>query len=337
MLEKHIIFKMDEDEYLRRALEENLRVTEERQRRIEDAQRQAREAEERIIRISESTAQREQEATENEAEELRLAMERSVAEEQARERRLAGERDRLSRMDREFGDRSTVAPNTQSRTAPHSSMPGAFVETASQPGPITSHPAPGRRHTLRESTPALEETRRQPRRQNSTPPSRPPPAAEDTPLQASTISLPSRIAAGRALPRRRSTQTRRTLTPDPNAYFLADILARSRADAFSRGPFRPDDADPVFDAGLQAAINASANQARDEDEEAVQRSRGVPTYQEACRMPRYQAPRGARYVFQGPRGPGASAEGAVKIVGDMDLREAMKVANQNVNRDDERR
>ncbi|KLJ08474.1 hypothetical protein EMPG_16093 [Blastomyces silverae] len=86
---------------------------------------------------------------------------------------------------------------------------------------------------------------------------------------------------------------------------------------------------------MQAAINESAGgRCRDEDEEAIRRNRGIPTYPEAIYMKRYPAPRGRRYVFQGPSCVTFEGEGGEKvvweIVGDMDLGEAVRVANRNV-------
>lgn len=53
-------------------------------------------------------------------------------------------------------------------------------------------------------------------------------------------------------------------------------------------------------------------------------------------MPRYKAPVGMKYVFQGPRevliegGGAGGTDLKVRVVGDMDLAEAMRIANRNV-------
>lgn len=110
-------------------------------------------------------------------------------------------------------------------------------------------------------------------------------------------------------------------------------MRRSRREAYSDAPFTEAGQDSNYDE-LQRAINESAEQHRDEDEEAVQRSRGIPTYEEACASARYRPLPGMRYSFQGPEvievprvnGPPTK----LKIVGDMDLGEAMRVANQQL-------
>ncbi|PGG98532.1 hypothetical protein AJ79_08846 [Helicocarpus griseus UAMH5409] len=117
-------------------------------------------------------------------------------------------------------------------------------------------------------------------------------------------------------------------------YSLDDILARSRRDAYATGA-PTESVEELNDMELQAAINESAGgQTRDEEEEAIQRNRGIPTYEEACRMPMFGAPRGKRYVFQGPCWVDLDAgegNGKVRweIVGSMDLGEAIRVANRN--------
>ncbi|KMU86646.1 hypothetical protein CIHG_04435 [Coccidioides immitis H538.4] len=240
---------MDDDEYLRRALEENYHLNEQHERQLEESRRFHRDLNERALRVSRADAERARQAAREEDDQLMMAIERSQAEERARARRLQAERQRLLQMDREFG------------SGPGQRRPSTVQD------PPQSH-------------------------------------QEDNSLKC------------------------------PAMYSLSEILARSRIDAFPTGPFFPADADPAFDAALQAAINDSADQARDEEEEAVQRSRGIPTYEEACSMPRYRPPRGARYVFQGPKEvyveTGGEGEGMrVKVVGDMDLGEALRVANQN--------
>lgn len=121
----------------------------------------------------------------------------------------------------------------------------------------------------------------------------------------------------------------------PADYSLNDVLAQSRNESYSTAPFSEEGEESNHDE-LQAAISESAEQERDEEAEAIQRNRGVPTYQEACAAPRLRAPRGAKYTFQGPssvvsedeEGGGGDGEGRkLEIVGDMDLNEAMRVAN----------
>ncbi|KAK2755664.1 hypothetical protein FQN54_005813 [Arachnomyces sp. PD_36] len=128
-------------------------------------------------------------------------------------------------------------------------------------------------------------------------------------------------------------------SPGPSSYSLSEILSRSRADAYpTHAPFT--EAGLEFNHHeLQAAINASAEQGRDPDEEAVERNRDCPTYEEACEMARYKPRRGDRYVFQGPNS--VTIEGdeeenkpnvRLEIVGEMDLVDAMRVANRGRNR-----
>lgn len=132
---------------------------------------------------------------------------------------------------------------------------------------------------------------------------------------------------------------RRGPPPGPSSYDLSEILARSRREAY------PTNA-PFTEAGLefnhhelQAAINESAEQGRDPDEEAIERNLDCPTYEEACVMRRYKPRRGDRYVFQGPNA--ITIEGdegrnkpdvRMEIVGEMDLAEAMRVANHGRDR-----
>ncbi|KAK2739045.1 hypothetical protein FQN57_006727 [Myotisia sp. PD_48] len=120
---------------------------------------------------------------------------------------------------------------------------------------------------------------------------------------------------------------------NPEGYSLEDILARSRAQSYPTAPFTEEGVESNHDE-LQRAINESAEQHRDEEEEAIQRSAGIPTYEEACKMRKYPAPAGMRYSFQGPKTielNNGSGNGPTKleIVGDMDLGEAMRVANGN--------
>ncbi|KAK2880093.1 hypothetical protein FQN49_000571 [Arthroderma sp. PD_2] len=120
-------------------------------------------------------------------------------------------------------------------------------------------------------------------------------------------------------------------TVDPTAYSLEEIITRSRNQAYPDGPFTEQGQESNYDE-LQRAINESAEQHRDEEEEAVQRNRGIPTYEEACSSQRYRPRPGMRYSFQGPEVIEIENEGKppskLKIVGDMDLGEAMRVANQ---------
>ncbi|EEP78343.1 predicted protein [Uncinocarpus reesii 1704] len=387
---------MEEDEYLRRALEENLRLNEQRQRTAEETERRHREAEERALQESQASAARVRRATEDEEDQLRLAMERSAADEASRARQIEEARHRLLQMDREFGGGSgaTRPANNTSRTGangpgnnnngstaratPASTRSRSFSgrpesnavrpERAYQPrrqgtAPSTATQAQAPIHRGRtaqtsantsirsrsatadrpqHTSPQAQPTS-QPRRQNTAPSHVVPPAPAATgtnpPSRLNSIrrSL-SRRLSHRQSPSPPSTNTSTPQprapphpTPNPASYSLREILSRSVTDAFSfPAP------EPSFDAALQAAINESAEQARDEEEEAVQRSRGVPTYEEACRMPRYRAPRGARYRFQGPKEVVLEGEGGgggrVRVVGEMDLGEAMRVANQNVRR-----
>ncbi|KKZ59198.1 hypothetical protein EMCG_05446 [[Emmonsia] crescens] len=156
-----------------------------------------------------------------------------------------------------------------------------------------------------------------------------------TPTTTTTASSSSSSSSSRT-----SRRVNRSPLPSITSYSLDEVLARSRRDAFPTGPYTAAVED-LNDTELHAAINESAGgQCRDEEEEAIQRNRGIPTYEEACKMNIYGAPRGRRYVFQGPSsvscdgGGGGEGGGEVKweIVGDMDLREAVRVANKNVDR-----
>ncbi|OJD21333.1 hypothetical protein ACJ73_07327 [Blastomyces percursus] len=155
---------------------------------------------------------------------------------------------------------------------------------------------------------------------------RPPRAFADTPSSTSSLS---RSRSGRM-----HRRAHRGPLPPIATYSLDEVLVRSRHDAFPTG--RTSSAvDELNHAEMQAAINESAGgRCRDEDEEAVRRNRGIPTYTEALNMKRYRAPRGRRYVFQGPSCVTLEGEGGPKvrweIVGDMDLGEALRVANRNV-------
>ena len=130
---------------------------------------------------------------------------------------------------------------------------------------------------------------------------------------------------------------------DPANYSLEDVLALSRNDSYSTAPFTEEGEEFNHDE-LQAAINESAQQDRDEEAEAIQRNAGIPTYEEACAAPKLRAPRGARYTFQGASNTvtledgegqesgsgGGGGEKKLEVVGDMDLNEAMKVANADL-------
>lgn len=125
----------------------------------------------------------------------------------------------------------------------------------------------------------------------------------------------------------------------PSSYSLSEILARSRRDAYqTNAPFTEDGLE-FNHRELQAAINASAEQGRDPDEEAIERNLDCPTYEEACAMRTYKPRRGDSYVFQGPNvimiegdEDGDSPDVRMEIVGERDLVEAMRVANSR-NRD----
>ncbi|KAL2375046.1 hypothetical protein BDBG_06031 [Blastomyces gilchristii SLH14081] len=158
---------------------------------------------------------------------------------------------------------------------------------------------------------------------------RPPRASADAPSSTSSTSSISRSRSGRT--HRRSH--RDPLSPIAT-YSLDEVLVRSRHDSFPTG-LTSAAVEELNHAEMQAAINESAGgRCRDEDEEAIRRNRGVPTYTEAVYMKRYGAPRGRRYVFQGPSSVTFEGEGGGKmrweIVGDMDLGEALRAANRNV-------
>lgn len=127
--------------------------------------------------------------------------------------------------------------------------------------------------------------------------------------------------------------------PGPSSYTLPEILARSRRDAYqTNAPFTENGLE-FNHHELQAAINASADQGRDPDEEAVERNLDCPTYEEACAMRKYKPRRGDSYVFQGPNAimiegdeDRDSPNVRMEIVGEMDLAEAMRVANGGRNR-----
>ncbi|QVM06109.1 hypothetical protein D8B26_000822 [Coccidioides posadasii str. Silveira] len=378
---------MDDDEYLRRALEENFHLNEQHERQLEESRRFHRDLNERALRVSRADAERARQAAREEDDQLMMAIERSQAEERARARRLQAERQRLLQMDREFGSGpgqrvgdSAARANSRSLRNNEDGVRGntgstrARSATGTQPGcgnqrprrqstasstvPQTdrrdathgnSGPARSRSATTHQEDNSLSGSRaRQPRLQDTVPSHLPQASTSraSTPFRANSAreSLARRISSIAApyTTRRHSHHQPGFSNPpiipqpahSPAMYSLSEILARSRIDAFPTGSFFPADADPAFDAALQAAINDSADQARDEEEEAVQRSRGIPTYEEACSMPRYRPPRGARYVFQGPKEvyveTGGEGEGMrVKVVGDMDLGEALRVANQN--------
>ena len=84
---------------------------------------------------------------------------------------------------------------------------------------------------------------------------------------------------------------------------------------------------------LQAAINESAEQHRDEDEEAIRRNQGCPTYGEACAMQIYDARPGETYVFQGPSPVTLGGETGrpmeLEVVGEMDVQDALRIANRD--------
>ncbi|KAK2801073.1 hypothetical protein FQN50_007881 [Emmonsiellopsis sp. PD_5] len=131
--------------------------------------------------------------------------------------------------------------------------------------------------------------------------------------------------------RRRTTDPRRPRPRPPSDYDEEEVLARSRREAFPTGPFT-EEGEEFNHHQLQAAINESAGQGRDEEEEAIERNRGIPTYEEACAMERYKAPRGKKYVFQGPssvtlEGENGNPGVTMKVIGDMDLGVALKIAN----------
>ncbi|PGH03534.1 hypothetical protein AJ80_08667 [Polytolypa hystricis UAMH7299] len=159
----------------------------------------------------------------------------------------------------------------------------------------------------------------------------------------SDIQTQDQVNVARPNPRRGMHRCQHATQPaqhvSPADYSLDEILARSRQESYPAGPFTEEGLESNHDE-LQAAINASAEQHRNEEEEAVERSKGIPTYEEACASQRYRPPRGGRYVFQGPNsvtlpvdggdGDLGSPEQCIKleVVGDMDLAEAMRIANK---------
>ncbi|EFR03347.1 hypothetical protein MGYG_06344 [Nannizzia gypsea CBS 118893] len=188
--------------------------------------------------------------------------------------------------------RGSEQPSTPRKTVPSSSSSSASL--ASNP----TRPA----HPARSRSPSPQSSRRSRRRSSMPLHNRSPPTAEHNAI-------------------------------NPAAYSLQDIVARSVRETWSGAPLT-EATQESNDYQLQRAINESAEQHRDEDEEAVRRSRGIPTYEEACASVRYRPPPGMRYSFQGPdvievpreNGPPTK----LKIVGDMDLGEAMSVANQRL-------
>ncbi|KAK2787443.1 hypothetical protein FQN53_005180 [Emmonsiellopsis sp. PD_33] len=166
------------------------------------------------------------------------------------------------------------------------------------------------------------------------PPSRRPPQRVPSPRPPPQRARTTRSPSPPRQQRRRTTNALRP-RPAPADYDEEEILARSRREAFPTGPFT-EEGEEFNHHQLQSAINESAGQGRDEDEEAIERNRGVPTYEEACAMERYKAPHGKKYVFQGPssvtlEGENGNPGVTMKVTGDMDLGVALKIANGGTN------
>ena len=117
-----------------------------------------------------------------------------------------------------------------------------------------------------------------------------------------------------------------TVLEDPGHYDLEDVLRMSLQDTSAAPP----EEDGFNRDELAAAIAESANQQRDEEQEAIDRNQGIPTYKEACKAPIYRAPKGAKYKFQGPSKTELEGGFTMEIVGEMDLATALKIANKNV-------
>lgn len=204
--------------------------------------------------------------------------------------------------------RPALEPVHEDHNQPHRHSPPFQIPPSPPPPSTTTQTTTQTRTRTRTRTNSLPQPHRQPQPQ-------PEPVLLPLPPHAPTFPPPT---------------TGQGLGVDITSYSLDDILARSRTQSFPTGPFTEDGLEFNHDE-LQAAINASAEQHRDEDEEAVQRSAGIPTYEEACAAQKYRAPEGSRYVFQGPSSvtvEEGEGERKLEVVGEMDLGEAMRVANR---------
>ncbi|OAL74021.1 hypothetical protein A7D00_2050 [Trichophyton violaceum] len=402
----------DEDETLRRAFKESLRLEKDRQRQRREAEREAMLREEEVrrqsLREAQAEARRAQRAAQAEEEAIRTAMEASEREqEEARARRI---RENLwlfeqtveqSRREYAAGNGRGSQRNYQrfSRDLP-STIPRPRREQGAEAGfnaprrierqPTTREPAQPsgeereaqaarpRTHRMRDamrnavtrsrafsfgrSSPEWQDSEgavspytalsrsnatgppNTTRASNPTRPSNPTRSANQVGLPVPGGPAPSPRSRSPAPPagsgeRRRTTAPRHysmlLVTPiDTTNNHVRDVLRRSRRKFQARAAAAQAAHD--FDNDMQRAINESAEQHRDEEEEAVQRSRGIPTYEEACASVRYRAPPGMRYSFQGPEVIEIPRENGpptkLSIVGYMDLGEAMRIANQRVKR-----
>ncbi|EER37243.1 predicted protein [Histoplasma capsulatum var. duboisii H88] len=366
----------DEDEMLTCAVQASLRLHKEHQKNLEDAVVSQLENEEKALRESEAEAAEAQRARQGEEDQLRSILERSVADaEEARVRRRIAEQER-ARLDRLFGSGNKLGMDQASRLLSHMRANGGrmlqddrplhvehdegeLVQGPREPDsvlqPACSRRLSGtpsglsglelRRGLNRPQLPAVAVARR-----NTSPATRqilssrstqsPEPTqrydlnmSERRPLTTAATILSSTDGGGRS-----HSRVNRNPLPSIMSYSLDEILSRSRRDAFPTGFYTPA-VEERNNVELQAAINESAGgRYRDEEEEAIRRSRDIPTYPEAVFMKFYPAPRGRRYVFQGPSSVTFDGEGGEKvqweIVGDMDLGEAVGIANKNVDSKD---
>ncbi|EGD90247.2 uncharacterized protein TERG_06474 [Trichophyton rubrum CBS 118892] len=357
----------DEDETLRRAFKESLRLEKDRQRQRREAEREAMLREEEVrrqsLREAQAEARRAQRAAQAEEEAIRTAMEASEREqEEARARRIRENlwlfEQTVEQSRREYAagngrgsqrnyqrEAQAARPRThRMRDAMRNAVTRsrAFSFGRSSPewqdseGAVSPYTALSRSNAT-----GPPNTTRAP---NPTRPSNPTRSANQVGLPVPGGPAPSPRSRSPAPPagsgeRRRTAAPRHysmlLVTPiDTTNNHVRDVLRRSRREFQARAAAAQAAHD--FDNDMQRAINESAEQHRDEEEEAVQRSRGIPTYEEACASVRYRAPPGMRYSFQGPEVIEIPRENGpptkLSIVGDMDLGEAMRIANQRVKR-----
>ncbi|EFE37184.1 hypothetical protein TRV_08165 [Trichophyton verrucosum HKI 0517] len=387
----------DEDETLRRAFEESLRLEKDRQRQRREAEWEAMLREEEVrrqsLREARAEARRAQWAARAEEAAIRTAMQASEREqEEARARRIRenlclfqqtveqsrrenmagnvrGSRRNLQRLSRDLPSTIPRPRREQGAEAGRNAGQSTTREltrlSREERGAQAARPRSHRvRDAMRDAVTrsrAFSFGRSSPEWQDSeraVPPytasSRP--SANTTrasnPTRPSNPTSPSNPVGPAQSPRSRSPvapagsgDRRRIANPghysmllvtpvDPTNYRVRDVIRRSRREFHARAAAT--EAGEGFDSDLQRAINESAEQHRDEEEEAVQRSRGIPTYEEACASVRYRPSPGMRYSFQGPEVIEIPRENGpptkLSIVGDMDLGEAMRIANQRVKR-----
>lgn len=321
----------DEDEMLRLALAESLQLSTQHQQTLErETQREAAllqqsaDTEQKLAQQRDRT-QRQQEEQEDEV--MRRIMRES---ERVEEERVARRRDELRRMDELFGSRSSFGPGVDPNPTPVAATTGTTR----------------RRRRRRRDAAVIPQPQPQPQpqpivvlpRQWVNPPILLPPQPIQQPQPQPIVVHPrhppqpiQQLECPRRRRRRRNPRDNPepTALEDPGHYSLADVLRQSMRDTSGAAA-----QEEGFNRGeLEAAIAASAEQNRDEEQEAIERNSGIPTYEEACAAPVYRAPRGARYVFQGPcKVEGEDGRAVMEVVGEMDLGEALRVANRDVRR-----